>query len=114
MRRKKLGDRKKRIWFLDQYHNPHETKFPVRHVRDWFSRCGIEYVNAVPQINPRVGGAGSCGLFSAQPVGRPLDHVIAQLSWIFTQGREGGFFIMIGRKSRTELDGVARAAELFL
>ena len=97
MRRRSLGDQKKRIWFLDQYRNPHETKFSVRDVLAWFSQCGIEYVNSVPQINP--GAAGDGPLFASRPVGRPADHLMAQLGWIFTEGREGGFFIIIGRKS---------------
>jgi len=32
VRRKTLGDGEKRIWFLDQYRNPHELKFSVHHV----------------------------------------------------------------------------------
>src|SRR5713226_9302532 len=51
MRRKTLGDGEKRILFLDQYRNPHEPKFSVHHVLEWFDRCGIDYVNSAPQLN---------------------------------------------------------------
>lgn len=90
---------KNRIWFLDQYRNPHETTFSVQDVLAWFAQCGIEYVNSLPQINPGVGA--ETAVFSSQPVGTPPDHLLSQLGWIFTGGREGGFFILIGRKQET-------------
>lgn len=97
--RRRDAERKNRIWFLDQYRNPHETKFSVQEVLTWFAECGCEYVNSVPQINPSLGA--ETALFSPQPVGTPLDHLLSQLGWIFTEGREGGFFILIGRKQGT-------------
>jgi hypothetical protein len=96
MRRKSLGSHKKRVWFLDQYRNPHETTFTVRDVLAWFAECGIEYVNSIPQVNPRVGR--DTPLFTPQPAGTPRAHLATQLGWIFTEGREGGFFLIIGRK----------------
>lgn len=97
VRSKIRGDRKKQIWFLDQYKNPHETKLSVHHVLAWFDACGIEYVNSVPPINPGVAGEPD-RLFVPRPAGRPFTHLLTQLGWIFTEGREGGFFIIIGRK----------------
>ena len=96
MRRRSLGKAKKRIWFLDQYRNPHETKFAVADVLRWFADCGIDYVNSVPPINRRAVADGP--LFARRPVGTPLEHLMAQLGWIFTEGRVGGFFIIIGQK----------------
>lgn len=68
MRRKTLGDGEKRIWFLDQYRNPHELKVSVHHVLEWFDRCGIDYVNSVPQINQGAHPDGPDRLFEFDPI----------------------------------------------
>ena len=38
-------------------------------------------------------------LFEQHAPGRGIDHALAQAGWILTQGREGGFFILIGRRT---------------
>jgi SAM-dependent methyltransferase len=98
MRRRGIGAEKKRIWFLDQYRNPHEDKFTVDDVLGWFAQDGIDYVNAVPKIVPFARMAPDEKLFEAQPPGSRLEHLLAQLGWIVTKGAEGGFFLVIGRK----------------
>jgi SAM-dependent methyltransferase len=98
MRQHSVGGEKKRIWFLDQYRNPHEDTFTVDDVLGWFADNGIDYVNAVPKIVPFQGMAPGEKLFEAAEPGSRLDHVLAQLGWAFTKGAEGGFFILIGRK----------------
>jgi SAM-dependent methyltransferase len=98
MRQDSLGEKRKWIWFMDQYKNPHEDKFTVEQVLRWFQQNRIEYINSVPKI--RVGEifTSTARLFQRQNPGTSLDHLLCQLGWIFTQGREGGFFITIGRK----------------
>jgi ubiquinone/menaquinone biosynthesis C-methylase UbiE len=98
MRQNSLGEEKKRIWFMDQYKNPHEEKFSVGQVLRWFQQNRIVYINSIPKIS--VGGmfTSTTRLFERHNPGTPLDHFLCQLGWIFTQGKEGGFFITIGRK----------------
>lgn len=98
MRQPSLGPEKKRVWFLDQYRNPHEQKFSVGRVLRWFRRNDIDYVNSVPKINLAERFDAKERLFEPHDPGTRLDHALAQLGWIFTKGREGGFFILIGRK----------------
>jgi ubiquinone/menaquinone biosynthesis C-methylase UbiE len=98
VRQKDVGDQKKKIWFLDQYKNPHEDKFSVDDVLDWFAKNDIEYVNSVPKITIGSQFNENERLFEQQPEGSRLDHLLCQLSWIFTEGRDGGFFITIGRR----------------
>lgn len=98
MRQRTVGEEKKRIWYLDQYQNPHEDTFTVDDVLGWFDENGIAYVNAVPKIVPFERLAPDEKLFEPHPPGSRRDHVLAQLGWIFTKGGEGGFFILIGRK----------------
>lgn len=98
MRRKSWDQEKKMIWFMDQYQNPHEQKFTVGHVLDWFRQNGIDYVNSIPKINLRERLTMDERLFERHDPGTRLDHFLSQLAWIFTRGREGGFFIIIGQK----------------
>lgn len=98
MRRKFLDQEKKMIWFMDQYRNPHEQKFTVSHVLDWFCQNGVDYVNSIPKINLREPLTVEERLFERHNPGTRLDHFLCQLGWIFTKGREGGFFIIIGQK----------------
>jgi SAM-dependent methyltransferase len=93
-----LGDDKKRIWFLDQYANPHEQTFTVDDVLAWFRQAGVEYVNSLPPIRVGQGLTAGESLFTPRGPGARIDHLVNQLSWIVSQSREGGFFITIGRK----------------
>jgi SAM-dependent methyltransferase len=104
MRQKSIGEEKKRIWYRDQYEHPHEDKYSVDGVLQWFRKCGIQYINAVPPI--RLGDEFTAAerLFEPHLVGDRLDHLLAQLGWIFSKSKEGGFFITIGRKSECGAD----------
>lgn len=98
IRQESVSDQKKRIWYMDQYKNPHEDKFSVDDALGWFKKNNIEYVNAVPKIRLGQRFTSSDSLFEPQTMGSRLEHLVCQLRWIFTEGREGGFFILIGRK----------------
>ena len=98
MRRGSWDTGKRKVWFMDQYRNPYEQKFTVDHVLEWFRQNRIAYVNSLPRISPMRSLGPVDQLFEPHPPGGKLDHFLSQLSWIVTQGREGGLFIMIGRK----------------
>jgi ubiquinone/menaquinone biosynthesis C-methylase UbiE len=98
MRQKSLGEEKKRVWFDDQYRNPHDTKFTVSDVLRWFQQNHIAYINSVPKIKIGQQFTPSDRLFEQHDPGGSLDHFLCQLGWVFTKGREGGFFLTIGRK----------------
>ncbi|MBI4488750.1 MAG: class I SAM-dependent methyltransferase [Deltaproteobacteria bacterium] len=99
MRQQSLGEKKKQVWFMDQYKNPHEERFTVDEALGWFDENHIEYVNSIPKINRAERFTMEEKLFGDHDRGTRLGHLLSQLTWIFTQGREGGFFILIGRKS---------------
>ena len=42
----------------------------------------------------------SKGFFEEHELGSYLEHLLIQWGWIFTKGREGGLFILIGQKGR--------------
>lgn len=96
LRRADVGARKKRSWFNDQYLNPHETAHTFGEALRWFDAAGVEFVAGVPALAAETPAGGR--LFDPQPRGGLLDHVIVQLGMLLRGGREGGFFVIIGRR----------------
>ncbi len=90
--------RKAAIWIKDQYYNPHETWHSIDEVLDWFRENGVAYLNCRPRL---VGpdGTDSSGLFAETTPGGRLQRIANQLSWIGTIAREGGLFVVIGRRA---------------
>ena len=88
-------------WFADQYCHPHESKHTIDEVLRWFDTTGVEFVRGVPSVVPGNPALTSPNLFSPEPRGTSLDHGLVEVREIVTGNREGGFFIMIGRKVGT-------------
>jgi carbamoyltransferase len=86
-------------WFHDQYLHPHETKQTMGEVLGWFAKSGFEFVSSVPNTNPWVPFTQREELFTPTSSGSSLDRAIVQTKMIVTGNREGGFFIMIGKRS---------------
>ncbi len=103
---------KRRIWWEDQYNHPHETWHSVDELLGWFREAGLDYINAYPRITFIGSGGGPGGpsdagdsgskagprLFHKTDPGRSFAHVLRQLGWMFTIGREGALFDLIGRR----------------
>ena len=98
LRKRNLGKLKKHAWFMDQYKNPHETKQTLGEVLSWFDRTGFEFVNSIPKSQAFRSLSPKEKLFETQSRGTKLDRFLVQLGMILSGGREGGFFVMIGRK----------------
>lgn len=95
--RKQFDNLKQRIWFADQYEHPHESKHTIGEVLSWFKQSGVEFINSIPKAEALKTFDEQENLFRKSPPGTWLDHLLVQLGMIFP-GREGGFFVMIGRK----------------
>ena len=98
LRDQNLSDVRKHIWFMDQYKNPHESKHTIGEVLGWFDQSEVEFINSIPKSTAFATFATQEELFKANPRGTRLDHFLAQFGILLSGGREGGFFIMIGRK----------------
>lgn len=98
MRQKSLGEEKKRIWFTDAYCNPADDTATISEVLGWFKQNNIAYINSIPKIKLDEHFIERELLFEPHEPGNSMDHLLCQLKWIFTQGKEGGFFLTIGRK----------------
>jgi SAM-dependent methyltransferase len=89
---------KRRAWFNDQYRHPHESKHTIGEVLDWFDRSGLEFVRGIPSVTAGCAALTTSNLFEPTDKGSLLDHFLVQSREIVAGSREGGFFIMIGRK----------------
>jgi SAM-dependent methyltransferase len=98
-RRPELPAAQKLSWYQDQYHNPHETSHTIDEVLCWFDRNGIEYVKAIPKVTLFSDMSQDEQLFEPETEhGSLLEHWLVQLSWILSGSKEGGYFVLIGRK----------------
>jgi SAM-dependent methyltransferase len=100
MKRTDLNDLRKRSWFQDQYKNPHESKHMIGEVLGWFERCRVDFMNSVPKAVAFETFSEQERLFEKSPPGSRIDHLIVQLAQVFSGRREGGFFVMIGRREK--------------
>jgi SAM-dependent methyltransferase len=92
------GERKKNAWFADQYKHPSELKHTIGEVLNWFDKNNFDFVYGIP--NPKAFNSFKLkdSIFKKHSRGNWLDHFITQFNLFLKGSKEGGFFIMIGRK----------------
>lgn len=98
LRSSNIGASKKRTYFLDQYKNPHESKHTMGEVLGWFDKTGFDFVNSVPKMKAFQRFSKNEKLFKDNPRGNLVDRFIAQTYLVGTGSKEGGFFLMIGKR----------------
>jgi len=98
LRREDRGELKKLTWFMDQYKNPHESKHTIGEILKWFEQTGFEFVNGIPKLKAFERFSADEKLFRPNPRGSWFDHFIVQTRFLFTGSKEGGLYIMIGRR----------------
>jgi carbamoyltransferase len=98
LRGQRMSPEKQDAWFYDQYRHPHETKQSMGEVLGWFDDAGFDFVSSVPKTSPWHPFTEREDLFRPAPRGTPLERGLVQAGMIVTGNREGGFFIMIGRR----------------
>ena len=65
----------------------------------WFNRAGVDFLASIPRADGAPFTAATA-LFEPQPPGGGARHLAIQLAMLAQGGRDGGLFIMIGRKRR--------------
>jgi len=95
---KGLSDIRKQAWFKDQYKHPHESKHTIDEVLEWFDGAGVEFVNSIPKAVASQSFSEAEKLFEPHARGTAVDHFLVQAGMLLGGGREGGLFVMIGRK----------------
>ncbi len=84
-------------WFRDQYRHPHETRHSIDDVLSWFDEGGVEFLSSIPAADGSP-FTSATRLFEPHPRATSTARVASQLQMLLTGGRDGGLFIMIGRK----------------
>jgi len=84
-------------WLRDQYQHPEEHRHTVAEVQAWFEENDVEYVRTYPSA--LLGRDDEDGLFERAPDNWRVEAWLAQLSWAWTLGHEGGLFITVGRRT---------------
>ncbi len=84
-------------WFRDQYRHPHETRHSIDDVLSWFDEAGVEFLSSIPAADGSP-FTSATRLFEPHPRASSTARVASQLQMLLTGGRDGGLFIMIGRK----------------
>ena len=100
LRNRSIGELKKLTWFMDQYKNPHESKHTIGEVLRWFDETGFDFVKSIPKQKAFEKLSENEKLFRSDSRGNWLDHFFVQAQLLFSGSKEGGFFLMIGRKKR--------------
>jgi carbamoyltransferase len=112
LRKMPIGEEKRRAWFADQYRNPHESKHTMGEVLAWFDDTGVQFVRGIPSLTPVLRELGCGNVFDPAPRGSRLDRAIVQAQQIVRGNKEGGFFVMIGRRPAEKAEpGAEPAAE---
>lgn len=84
-------------WFRDQYQHPHETRHSIDEVLGWFDTSNVEFMSSIPAADG-TSFTSAVRLFEPHPRGTLGTRAATQLQMLLTGGRDGGLFIMIGRK----------------
>lgn len=84
---------KRKAWVKDQFMNPHETLHSPNEVLNWFEKNNVEFLNLIPHYDIQE------DRFIKKNI-KPEISIMSDLSMAFdsTQIKEGGFFVMCGRK----------------
>jgi SAM-dependent methyltransferase len=84
-------------WFADQYKHPHESRHSQDEVMTWFDENEVDFLSGIPAPDGKDLHADD-NLFVPHPRGTPLDRFAVQIGLLLEGGKDGGLFIMIGRK----------------
>jgi SAM-dependent methyltransferase len=91
-------DAKTEAWLADQYQHPHESKHTMGEVLKWFDETGFDFVNSIPKSTFMGGFGENEKLFAITPRANALTLAAVQAHMIGTGNREGGLFLMIGKR----------------
>jgi carbamoyltransferase len=92
------GEDEREAWFQEQYAHPHETRHTLDEVLGWIAADGLEYVNSFPRPGGGPVPAPGEALFAPHDPGTRPGRVLSQLASLGNGYREGGSFIVIGRR----------------
>lgn len=93
-----LTGAQRQAWFADQYKHPHESKHTVTQLLGWLEGAGFEFVKSIPKTKAFSEFRAEERLFQREPPGHWLERRLVELGMVVTNYKEGGYFMVIGRK----------------
>jgi SAM-dependent methyltransferase len=98
LRREESSAAKKKAWFADQYKHPHESKHTIGQTLRWLDETGFRFIKSIPISKPLRTFSDDEKLFLPDVSGNAFERFLTEFGMIASGSREGGFFIVIGRK----------------
>jgi SAM-dependent methyltransferase len=96
---RKTSEAKRRSWFMDQYKNPHESTHTLGDVLPWLEEAGFEFIRSIPKTVPFSAMDREENLFRPERMGNRFERAMVNMTNVFTGHGEGGFFVVVARKS---------------
>lgn len=93
----RMNEGRWQAWFRDQYRHPHETRHSIDEVLGWFDTAGVDFLSSIPAADGSL-FTKDTRLFAPHPRATVTGRWATQLQMLLTGGRDGGLFIVIGRK----------------
>jgi SAM-dependent methyltransferase len=84
-------------WFMDQYRHPHESRHSMAEVRRWFDKAGIDTLFTIPTTSGEAFSEDT-KLFRPRSAASGLDYFGSELEMLLSGGKDGGLYMMVGRK----------------
>ena len=96
---KNYSEEKRFAWFMDQYKNPKESTHTFAEVLKWFNDADIEFISSIPFSFPN-NSLHNRKLFEKNKNNLKFKMLANEIIQCFSpqQIKEGGFFIMVGKK----------------
>lgn len=92
---KNISEQKRYAWLKDQYKNPFETSHTLREVKNWFKKYDIEYISSIPF--DFIDNTANIFEYSKEKINF-LNLKEISLMFSPSQIKEGGFFVVVGKK----------------
>jgi carbamoyltransferase len=92
------ADGKREAWFQDQYCHPHESAHTLDELLGWLDEDGFDFINSIPKPRGGVELGTREQMFEPRDPGSAGSRFLSQVASIGSGYREGGFFIVIGRR----------------
>lgn len=97
LRGSRLNSGRWAAWYMDQYRHPHESRHSMSEVERWFEKAGFDLQLTIPPVGDE-SFTEDTRLFDSRPRHSRLDYGVSELEMLLTGGKDGGLYIMIGRK----------------
>ena len=96
---KNYSKEKRFAWFMDQYKNPKESTHTFTEILNWFKKADVEFVSSIPFSFPG-NSLIDQKLFEKNNNNSKFEILSSEIIQCFSpqQIKEGGFFVMIGKK----------------